>query len=75
METETKAIIGVAVGMMLFVVGLIVYAIQGERAKNAWVAACNAKGGIAVPTERIHTKGGTSYGGWICAKLQVIEVK
>jgi len=38
----------------------------------AWRAACEAQGGIPVPTRVSHGKYGTRYGYYVCARLEII---
>lgn len=47
-------------------------AAYGEQGKR-WTRECLEKGGTILPTSRSTTRYGTQYGGWICAKIEVID--
>lgn len=63
----------IAIALGVFVIAFDVIVLQPEE--EAWRAACAASGGTPVPTTEHHDKMGTHYGDFICAKIDVLDVK
>lgn len=81
-EFSVKTALVAFLSLAMLVVALAVYytwfdveSIQRREASVAWRQKCVEAGGTLVPTEVGYHRGNTSYGGWVCAKLQLMDVK
>jgi hypothetical protein len=67
------------VGVTLFILVGIGFAcydqLQKEAKLDAWVTACENKGGNPVPKSYWHDKGGAHYSHYVCAKLEILQVE
>ena len=75
------ALVATLLGVVVILIGMATYEVFGEAPRRArqdeaaWRERCLAKGGSLIPTNSAWAKGaGTYYTGWICARIERLDV-